>query len=92
MREQRLIRVIDLAAVEGDGAGAWIFQPCDKPQQRRLAAAGRPDQREAMHVVAGEIDAVEHGVRAELFHEAGQLKFHNESGAPASATKARSAR
>ena len=35
---------IDAAAVDGDFSRARLFQSCDKPQERRLAAAGRTEQ------------------------------------------------
>jgi hypothetical protein len=76
MPQQRLVGVFDGAVVELNCAAGWIFEAGHDPQQRRLAAAGRPDEREAMRAVELEAHAVQHRVRVEALGHVAQAKFH----------------
>ena len=44
-------------AVDEDGAGRQVFEPCDHAQQRGLAAARGPDEDDELAVLDVEIGA-----------------------------------
>ena len=54
-------QMVDHLAADPDIAAGDVFQPCDHAQRRRLAAAGRADQRHELLVGNLEIDVL-HGV------------------------------
>src|SRR5262249_34571736 len=56
---------------DGDRSGVVPLKPGDRPQQGRLAAAGRPDQREELSVAHVERDPLEDRRGAERLAEAG---------------------
>jgi hypothetical protein len=58
--------VADVEAVDQNGAGGEVLEAGDQPQQRRLAAARRPDEHGEFAVLDLEIDAVDdaHGAEA----------------------------
>ena len=62
-RDAALVRpqVVDRLAVDLDAAGRLRLQPRDDADQRRLAAAGRADQRQEFAVGDVEVDARQHG-------------------------------
>ena len=49
----------DVGAVDQDAAGGRLLQPGDHPKQRRLPAAGRPEQADEGAVRDGEIDVLD---------------------------------
>jgi hypothetical protein len=62
--------------VDGDGARGRLDQVRDQPQQRRLAAAGRPDERDELAGLDREVDVGERGhvgPAAEGLPDTGQL-------------------
>ena len=61
-------------AVDDDRAGGRLVEPCDEPQRRRLAAAGRAEQRDELALLELEVDAVERGHGAEDAAQAPQLE------------------
>ena len=65
-------------AVERNLAGIGPVQPGDDPQQRGLARARRPEQRQQLAVGDLEIDVVERGKRAELLHDVPDFNRHAE--------------
>ena len=56
-------------AVERNLAGVGPVQPGDDPQQRGLARARRPEQRQQLAIGDLEVDIVERGKRAEFLHD-----------------------
>ena len=56
------VDVRDVLAVELDPAGGRLDQPVDHPQRRRLAAAGRPDERDQLAAADVEVELA-HGDR-----------------------------
>ena len=65
-----------IVAVKGDGAGIRRLKPGDDAQQRRLAGARRPEQRQQLAGFDPEIDAVDCDKFAEALRDAGQLDTH----------------
>ena len=65
-------------AVERNLAGIRPVEPGDDPQQRGLARARRPEQRQQFAVGDLQIDAVERGERAELLHDILDFNRHAE--------------
>ena len=57
----------DVLVVEQDRAGARRLEPGDHPEQRGLAAAGRPEQAYERAVRHGEADGVDRREVAETF-------------------------
>ena len=57
------IRSRDRSSSSRSAAGPRRFQARDQPQQGRLAAAGRPEQRDELARLDGEADVVEHRQR-----------------------------
>ena len=51
--------LVDDLAVDRDGAGGDFFQSRQHAQQRRLAAARRPDQHHELAILDVEADAVD---------------------------------
>ena len=49
-------------AVEHDRTGVKLENAADRPEQRRLAAAIRSDEREQLATLRPQIDAVQHGM------------------------------
>ncbi len=64
----------DVAAVEVDAAGAERLEPGDQPQQRRLAAAGRPDEHGELAARDRQVDALDRLHVAELLLDALELE------------------
>ena len=62
LRRSRSQQVADVDPVEGDPAGVDVVEAGDQAGQRRLARAGRPDDRHRLAGGDGEIEAVEDGV------------------------------
>src|SRR5689334_3101396 len=56
-------RTIDQAAVDADLAPADLDEPVDRVEERGLAAARRPDDRDQLSLRDREVDAAEHGKR-----------------------------
>jgi len=52
--------VVDHALADPDLARRDVLQPGNHPQQRRLAAAGRPDQHDELAVADQHVDAMDH--------------------------------
>jgi len=52
---------VDRLPVDADRAGAWRLQPCDHPQQGRLAASRRADEDDELPVVDRQVDAMQDG-------------------------------
>ena len=53
-------QVVDQLAADLNDAAADLLEPGDHAQRRRLAAAGRADQRDEFAVGDLEVDAVHH--------------------------------
>jgi hypothetical protein len=64
----------DVAAVEVDAAGAERLEPGDQAQQRRLAAAGRPDEHGELAARDRQVDALDRLDLAELLLDALELE------------------
>jgi len=65
-----------VVAVKGDRAGVRRLEAGDDTEQRRLAGAGRPEQRQQLAGVDLEVDAVDGDKIAEALGDAGQLDAH----------------
>jgi hypothetical protein len=63
---------VDGRAVDPHLALVGVVQAREDPQQRRLAAARRADQRQELAVADLEVDAVEHARGAEALPDAGE--------------------
>jgi hypothetical protein len=61
--------VVHHAPVDGDAAAGDVFQPGEHAQQRRLAAARRPDQHHELAVGDVERDAVQDFGFSEVFFD-----------------------
>src|SRR5688572_9134697 len=48
-----------VGAADPDLPGRYLFEPCDHPQERRLAAARRPDENDELAVADREADVVD---------------------------------
>ena len=75
----RRLELVDAAIADPDFTGVERFESGQQPQQRRLAAARRPEQDEALarfHVEADPIDGV---VRAEPFGDALEADSHEKA-------------
>ena len=70
------LEAVDPAIADPDRAGVELFEPRNEAQQRRLAAAGRPQQDEALAAFNFEIDAVDRRVRAEPFADVLESNAH----------------
>ncbi len=57
-------------AVQQDTAGAGLLEARDQPQQRRLAAAGRSEQREELALIDVERKMIDRGEAAEALADA----------------------
>ena len=55
--------VVHYGAIDKNIAFAHRFEPGDHAQQRRLAAAGRPDEDDELAILHIEVDAMNHGRR-----------------------------
>ena len=66
-------------AVEPDGAFGRRFKTGDHPQQRRLSAARRAEQREKLARLNGEIDVGDGGKSAEAFRDVAKFDHERES-------------
>src|SRR4051812_2329660 len=64
----------DVAALEGDGAGAGRHETRDRPQGRRLARAVRADERHELAGLDPDRDALEGGDVAVAADEVADLK------------------
>ena len=81
----------EVLAVEHDAAGVGQVEARDHPQERRLAAAGGPQQREELARLDGEADVVDGGEVAEPARD--PLDFEQRHGRdPPSATVGRRVR
>ena len=60
----------DVLAVDQDAAGGRLLKAGNHPQQRGLAAAGRPEQADERAVGHGEIDMIDRRDIAEAFGNA----------------------
>ena len=69
-----LARGVDAVEVHATLLGR--LQAADDAQQRRLARSGRPQQRDQLAGLHGEIDAIERRVRAEAVRDALHLDAH----------------
>src|SRR5262249_56205905 len=60
LRAQRVQRVLpQIAIVEDNASLAWVVEAGNQAQQRRFAAAGRPDDRNALARLYGEAPLVQ---------------------------------
>ena len=75
----RRLELVDAAIADPDFAGVERLEPGEQPQQRRLAAAGRPEQHEALARLDVEIDSVGGVVRAEPFRHALEADPHQQA-------------
>jgi len=60
-RQRALGQRADVGSVDHDLAGRGTIDACDQVEQRRLAGARRPHEREEFALGHAEVDAVEHG-------------------------------
>ena len=67
-----------ILAVEGDLAGIRPVEAGDDPQQRGLAGARRPEQRQQLAVADLQIDIVERGELAEFLDDVFDFNRHLE--------------
>ena len=75
----RRLELVDAAIADPDLAAVERFEPGEQPQQRRLAAARRPEQHEALARFDDEVDVVDGGVRAEPFRHALEADSHGKA-------------
>ena len=75
---RRGLDVVDDAIADPDAAGVRALETRQQPQERRLAAARRAEQHEALARVDVEIDGAQRRVRAESLRHA--LESHSHAG------------
>ena len=75
----RGLELVDAAIADPDLAGVERLEAGEQPQQRRLAAARRPEQHETLARLDVEIDAVDRVVRAEPFRHALEADSHQQA-------------
>ncbi len=85
MREQRVVledgvdvavvrrELADIVALQQHRAGGWRLEAGDHSQHRRLAAAGRPEQREELTLDDLQVDVVDGDHVAEVLAQPDQL-------------------
>ena len=60
------VGVADDAVADADAPAIVLLEPRDHAQRRRLAAAGRPEQRDELALAHAEIDTVDRDELAEI--------------------------
>jgi len=69
----------DGRAVDRDRAGVRALEAADQPQERRLAAARGPEDRDEPAALDREIDIRERAVRAEILRKPGDRKVRHRT-------------